>query len=156
MPYNVSCTIYIDGSCLGNPGPGGYGICLSRASEIILVSGYGGEYTTNNRMELTAAIEAIKLLNKSNEACEIYTDSEYVRKGITQWIPKWVSLNWKKTNNSDIENLDLWKLLYEQIRCTNISWLRVQAHKGNSGNDMVDTLAKAGAAGITDFSRYEL
>lgn len=131
--------IYCDGSCLGNPGKGGWGV-------IVMVNGetfelYGGEsHSTNNRMELTAAIEALKFVDGSTQPIHVYTDSQYVIKGITEWIK-----GWKKKNYSGVKNPDLWKELDATVNNRNIKWHWVKGHSGNEYNEKVDILAKKGA-----------
>ena len=137
-------TIYTDGACSGNPGPGGWGAVLSyngHKKEI-----FGGEQnTTNNRMELTAAIEALKTLKRECHI-DIYTDSTYVKDGITQWIKGWKEKDWKTANRKPVKNVDLWQLLEEQIEKHNVKWHWVRGHTGNHGNERADELARLGAS----------
>ena len=134
--------IYTDGACSGNPGPGGWGAilqCNAVSKEI-----YGYELcTTNNRMEMTAAIKALEAL-KTPCAVELYTDSKYLQLGITEWIHAWVKNNWHKNNNEPIKNIDLWKKLYEELGSHDIIWNWVKGHANNKGNEMADKLAVKG------------
>ena len=139
--------IYTDGACIGNPGPGGW------AAIIIEENGkkelFGGEkLTTNNRMELTAAIKALEFCEKQDEKqlslkqIEIYTDSNYVKDGITVWINKWEKNNWKTADKKNVKNIDLWKKLKELIKDKKIEWIWVKGHSQNQMNDLADELAK--------------
>ena len=137
-------TAYTDGACSGNPGPGGWGVVLRAKShkELIkekLLSGGAGE-TTNNRMELTAAIEALKAL-KIPTQITIYTDSTYVRDGLTKWIAKWKKNGWKSSNKKPIKNEDLWKTLELENRKHRVNWEWVKGHNGHEGNELADKLA---------------
>ncbi|AMA64797.1 Ribonuclease HI [Candidatus Arsenophonus lipoptenae] len=135
--------IFTDGSCLGNPGPGGYGILLRyHKYEKSLSKGYF--CTTNNRMELMAAIISLELLK---EPCQIIltTDSQYVRYGITQWIHKWKNQHWRRTNTSPVLNIDLWQRLNILISKHKIKWYWVKGHSGNPDNELCDQLAKNAA-----------
>ena len=135
--------IYTDGACRGNPGIGGWGaLMIFEGKEKEL---YGGqEDTTNNQMELKAAIEALKALT---EPClvELTTDSKYVMQGITQWIDNWKRNNWKTTNKKDVKNKDLWIELYNLNKSLNVKWIWVKAHAGNPLNEEVDLLARKAA-----------
>jgi ribonuclease HI len=135
-------TIYTDGACRGNPGPGGWGAILShQSSEKEL---YGGEKdTTNNRMELVATIEALKALNKQCEV-ELYTDSTYVKNGIQQWLANWKQNNWKTAARKPVKNQDLWEALDLQTQRHNVSWHWVKGHAGDPGNERADQLANLG------------
>ena len=135
-------TIYTDGSCSGNPGPGGWGAVLlyeGNKKEI-----YGGEIaTTNNRMELKAAIKAIEILK---ETClvELFTDSIYVKDGITVWLAGWKNKNWKTAGKKDVKNIDLWQELDALASKHQISWHWVKGHNGDVYNDLADELAVRG------------
>lgn len=135
-------TIYTDGACSGNPGPGGWGAVLlygDHEKEL-----YGGEGdTTNNRMELMAAIES---LNSLKESCEIelYTDSTYVKEGITNWIHGWKKRGWKGANKKPVKNVDLWQRLDEAVIRHNIQWYWVKGHAGDEMNERADELARRG------------
>ncbi|MDA7604790.1 ribonuclease HI [Candidatus Pelagibacter sp.] len=135
--------IYTDGSCLKNPGDGGWAAIISKNGENIEISGSEKD-TTNNRMELLAPINALKEM-KSNEQIEIYTDSQYVKLGITEWINKWVVNNWKTSKKEDVKNKDLWIELYDLNKSLDVKWNWVKAHAGNIMNEKVDLLAKEAA-----------
>ena len=134
--------IFTDGACRGNPGPGGWGALLRyQDSEKHL---FGGEPdTTNNRMELRAAIEALAGLN---EPCDVVltTDSEYVRKGITEWLENWKSRGWKTAAKKPVKNADLWQLLEKESGRHHVSWHWVKGHSGHRENDIADDLANRG------------
>ena len=134
--------IYTDGACRGNPGPGGWGAVLmygDKRKEI-----FGGEAnTTNNRMELMAAIKALSALNRKCELT-LYTDSQYVRKGITEWIENWKKRNWKTAAKKPVKNVDLWQQLDEQVNRHSVKWVWVKGHAGNEGNELADDLANKG------------
>ena len=139
--------IYTDGSCLGNPGPGGWAAIIledNLKKELI-----GGEkHTTNNRMELTAAIKALEYCNKNKDEqkslkiIKIYTDSIYVKEGITNWINNWEKNNWKTADKKNVKNVDLWKSLKELIKSNQVEWFWVKGHSDNPLNDLADKLAK--------------
>ena len=134
--------IYADGACKGNPGIGGWGAHLSYLGNRKEI--YGGQYdTTNNRMELTAVIEALSCLKEKVEAF-LYLDSEYVIKGIKEWLPKWKANGWKSSNNKPIKNVDLWLRLDEQLQKHSICIFKVKGHSGDPGNDLADQLANKG------------
>ncbi|MGI4776426.1 MAG: ribonuclease HI [Janthinobacterium lividum] len=134
--------IYTDGACSGNPGPGGWGALLKFND--IKREIYGSEpETTNNRMEVTAAIEALRILNKSCSV-EIHTDSKYLQQGISEWIYKWIRNDWRKSDNKLVKNADLWQKLLEQIANHDIIWKWVKGHSNNLGNEAADRLAVAG------------
>ncbi|HLS97163.1 MAG: ribonuclease HI [Porticoccaceae bacterium] len=134
--------VFTDGACRGNPGPGGWGALLRYGGKE--KSLYGGEaMTTNNRMELTAAIEALKALR---ESCEVVltTDSQYVRQGITQWIAGWKQKGWRTAARQPVKNVDLWQALDEQTRRHQIDWRWVKGHSGHRENEIADCLANRG------------
>ena len=135
--------IYTDGSCLKNPGNGGWAAIICTDDEIKKISGSEKD-TTNNRMELLATINALKEVN-SDDLIEIYTDSKYVKNGITEWINTWLSNNWKTSKKEDVKNKDLWIDLYNLNKSLNIKWNWVKAHDGNPLNEEVDLLAKKAA-----------
>ena len=138
-------TIYTDGSCLKNPGNGGWAAIICTRNEMKKISGSEKD-TTNNRMELLATINALKEVN-SEDLIEIYTDSKYVKNGITDWIHNWIKNDWKTSNKEDVKNKDLWVQLYDLNNNTKIKWNWVKAHAGNPLNEEVDLLAKK-AAGL--------
>ena len=131
--------IYTDGACRGNPGPGGWGALLRYDEHEKTLSGYV-EQTTNNRMELTAAIRALQALKESQNV-HVFTDSTYVKQGITVWIVDWKKRNWKTTNRKEVKNADLWKEL--DLLCLNhsVRWSWVRGHSGDEGNEVADMLA---------------
>jgi len=135
--------IYTDGSCLNNPGDGGWAAIINDNEEILKISG-GEKNTTNNKMELMAPISALKKINK-NKKIEIYTDSKYVKLGITEWIHKWTKNNWKTSKKENVKNKELWIELYELTKSFEINWVWVKAHAGNTLNEEVDFLAKKAA-----------
>ncbi|MGB0573829.1 MAG: ribonuclease HI [Hyphomicrobiales bacterium] len=131
--------IYTDGACSGNPGIGGWGAYLKYKDNVKELSG-SAENTTNNRMELVAAIEGLKILKKSSEV-NLYTDSVYLKDGITKWIFNWQKNNWKNANKKDVKNKDLWIQLLEVVNKHDINWIWVKGHEGNEGNEIADNLA---------------
>ena len=135
--------IYTDGSCLENPGNGGWAAIINSDSGVKKISG-NEKNTTNNRMELMATISALKEIS-SNEDIEIYTDSQYVKLGITEWINNWLKNNWKTSKKEDVKNKDLWLELYNLDKSLNVKWNWVKAHAGNPLNEEVDLLAKKAA-----------
>ena len=143
----IEIKIYIDGACIGNPGPGGW------AAIVLLKNGkkelFGGEkFTTNNRMELTAAIKALEYCTKQEEKqtslkhIKIFTDSTYVKDGITVWINNWEKNNWKTTDKKKVKNIDLWKKLKELIKFNQLEWHWIKGHSKDPMNDLADKLAK--------------
>jgi len=133
-------TLYTDGACSGNPGPGGWAVIVLENDRIIKKWGGFVDNTTNNRMELRAAIEALKFL-KPNEPAKIFTDSEYLRKGITTWIENWKRKGWKTASKKPVKNQNLWKTL-DSLNNTNIQWFYVSGHTGNDMNELCDKIAK--------------
>ena len=131
--------IFTDGGCRGNPGPGGWGAVLQFADQEKEIYGYDPE-TTNNRMELQAAIEALKVLKRSCEV-ELYTDSQYLRKGVTEWMDGWIKNGWRTAARKPVKNKDLWLALEQQISSHNIEWHWVKGHAGDPGNEKADELA---------------
>ena len=134
--------IFTDGACSGNPGPGGWGVLLRYNKHEKRMKG-GARETTNNRMELTAAIKAIQAVKQSC-TIELTTDSEYVRKGITEWMYKWKQNNWKNSSKKTIKNLDLWQQLDQEVQNHKINWHWVKGHSGHRENEIVDELAREG------------
>ncbi|MBS9423663.1 ribonuclease HI [Photorhabdus caribbeanensis] len=140
--------IFTDGSCLGNPGPGGYGVLLRyQQHEKTLSEGF--YHTTNNRMELMAAIIGLETLTRP---CKIVltTDSQYVRQGITQWIHNWKKRGWRKADKSPVSNVDLWQRLDQAISRHDIDWLWVKGHAGHDENERCDELARTAANSPTE------
>ena len=137
--------IFSDGACSGNPGPGGWGTLLRWDGHEKELSGYEPD-TTNNRMELTAAIAGLAALKRSCRV-RLTTDSEYVKKGITEWIDGWVRRDWKNSQKKDVANRDLWEQLLEQSRRHQIEWCWVRGHAGHPENERCDELARAAIAG---------
>lgn len=135
--------LYTDGSCLGNPGPGGYGAVLIYKTHRKELSG-GYRLTTNNRMELMAAIAGLAALS---DACEVdlTTDSQYVRQGITQWISGWKRKNWQTSAKKPVKNVDLWKMLDELCQQHQVTWHWVKGHSGHPENERCDVLAREAA-----------
>ena len=136
-------TIYTDGSCLTNPGKGGWAAIINENNKIRKIIG-NEKNTTNNRMELSAPINALKSIKPGSEI-KIYTDSQYVKNGITDWINTWLSNNWKTSKKEDVKNKDLWIELHNLNKSLNVQWNWVKAHDGNPLNEEVDLLAKKAA-----------
>ena len=135
--------IYTDGSCLNNPGNGGWAAIINDNGKISKITG-NEKNTTNNKMELIAPINALKKINKE-EAVEIYTDSKYVKLGITEWINKWINNGWKTSKKENVKNKELWLELHELYSSLKIKWIWVKAHAGDPLNEEVDMLAKKAA-----------
>ena len=138
-----SVHIYTDGSCLGNPGPGGYGAILIYGKHRKEIS-EGFTLTTNNRMELLATIEALKLLTKPCQV-ELTTDSQYVKNGINQWIHNWRRNGWRTKDKKPVKNADLWKRLDEAVKKHKVNWHWVKGHSGHPENERCDELARSAA-----------
>ncbi len=134
--------IYTDGACKGNPGPGGWGAFLSSGGHTKELFG-GARLTTNNRMELTAPIEALSTL-KQPCAVTIFTDSQYLRNGIGTWIHAWKARGWKTADNKPVKNIDLWQRLDALVQQHRVHWQWVKAHNGDPGNEKADALANRG------------
>jgi len=135
--------IYTDGSCLNNPGNGGWAAIINVNGEIKKISGNVKD-TTNNKMELMAPIKALQEI-EGNEQIEIYTDSQYVKLGITDWVHKWIKNNWQTSKKKPVKNKELWIQLYDLNKSHKIKWIWVKAHAGNILNEEVDLLAKQAA-----------
>jgi ribonuclease HI len=135
--------VYTDGSCLGNPGRGGWAAVIIKNNKEIIIFG-SEKNSTNNRMELTAAINAL-LKTKESKKIKIYTDSKYLKDGIEKWINNWKNNNWKNANKKNVKNKDLWTKLDALINKKQISWEWVKAHSINEYNNKVDILAKKAA-----------
>ncbi|MCK5889638.1 MAG: ribonuclease HI [Methylococcales bacterium] len=135
-------TIYTDGACKGNPGPGGWGVLLTYKGKN--KSLYGGEKeTTNNRMELMAAIVALESLTKGSTV-KLHTDSKYVLQGMTEWMVNWKKRGWKTAAKKPVKNEDLWRRLDQAIQGHDIEWVWVKGHSGDAGNEAADMLANKG------------
>ena len=138
----MTIELYTDGACRGNPGPGGWGVLLRREGED--QHHFGGEInTTNNRMELQAAIEGLRLLNDDSDVL-LVTDSQYVRKGIIEWIVNWKRNGWRTAAKKPVKNADLWRELDEQTQRHHIRWQWVKGHSGHAENEIADQLANRG------------
>lgn len=137
-----SVEAFTDGACRGNPGPGGWGVLLRAGGHVKELCG-GEPHTTNNRMELTAAIRALEALR---EPCRValYTDSTYVRNGITQWLPGWQRRGWRTADNKPVKNQDLWMELAGAARRHEVEWHWVRGHAGHKENERADQLANLG------------
>ncbi len=134
--------IWTDGACSGNPGPGGWGALLKFGDHRKEVCG-GEPDTTNNRMELMGAIEALNAL-KGPQTVVLHTDSSYVKQGITTWITNWQKKNWRTAGGSPVKNVDLWKALLEAAARHEVEWRWVKGHAGDPGNERADALARQG------------
>ena len=143
----MNIKIYTDGACIGNPGPGGWAAILLTENEKKEIFG-GEKLTTNNRMELPATIKALEYCKEQEgpqpklQRIEIYTDSIYVKDGITEWINNWEKNNWKTSDKKNVKNVDLWKKLKELSNSLDIKWHWVKGHSNNPMNDLADELAK--------------
>ncbi|HSB23724.1 MAG TPA: ribonuclease HI [Burkholderiaceae bacterium] len=138
--------VYTDGACKGNPGPGGWGALLRWGDHEKEM--FGGEArTTNNRMELTAVIEALSAL-KQRCRVAVYTDSEYVKNGITSWIHNWKQRGWRTADKKPVKNVELWQRLDELATAHDVRWHWVRGHNGDPGNERADELANKGVLGV--------
>ena len=141
--------IYTDGACSGNPGPGGWGVVMRWQGKEREMYGFD-PLTTNNRMELMAAIQALEALQRPTTV-SLHTDSKYLLDGITKWIPNWQRNGWKTAAKKPVKNDDLWRRLTEAMRPHKVSWVWVKGHAGDPGNERADALARRGieeAAGV--------
>lgn len=141
-----SVTIYTDGACRGNPGPGGWGALLIYGSQRRAMHG-GEPETTNNRMELCAVIEALNAL-KQRCSVSLYTDSTYVMKGLNEWLPNWKARGWKTASRKPVKNQDLWQALDAACQQHQIDWHWVKGHAGDPGNEEADRLANLGVDAV--------
>ena len=133
---------FTDGACRGNPGPGGWGVVLKASGQVKELSG-AEPATTNNRMELKAAIEALAALKKPCRVA-LYTDSVYVRSGITEWLPRWRARGWRTADKKPVKNQDLWEALSAQAARHDVTWHWVKGHSGHPENERADELANEG------------
>jgi ribonuclease HI len=146
-----SLVLAIDGACLGNPGPGGWAVIAheyhhdSVVSRSALAGSADEDMTTNNQMELLAAIKAVSLANELGLPATIFTDSQYVQKGITEWLPKWKTNGWRTADRKPVKNRDLWEQLHALSSAAKISWRWVKAHSGHPMNEAADRLAHEAA-----------
>ena len=143
----MSIKVYTDGSCRGNPGPGGWGVYIQLNDEEKDLYG-GNPETTNNQMEMQAALEALKYLKDKNEVIELYTDSNYLRQGITEWIHKWKLNNWRTAAKKPVANRDLWIEISDLNEKMNVQWNWVKGHAGDPGNERADQLANLGVDNV--------
>ena len=142
MANETPIIIYTDGACRGNPGPGGWGALLQAGPHEKALCG-GEAHTTNNRMELTAVIRALQALKRPS-AVQIHTDSQYVQKGISEWIHNWKRRGWLTADKQPVKNVDLWQMLDELSSAHQIDWRWVKGHAGHPGNERADQLANQG------------
>ena len=143
----MSIKVYTDGACRGNPGPGGWGVYIQLNDEEKDLYG-GNPETTNNQMEMKAALEALKYLKDKNDVIELYTDSNYLRQGITEWIHKWKLNNWRTAAKKPVANRDLWIEISDLNEKMNVHWNWVKGHAGDPGNERADQLANLGADNV--------
>ncbi len=143
----ITTNIYTDGACKGNPGPGGWGVFLTRDNEEKEFFG-GSIHTTNNRMELLAVINGLKQVEEG-EAAQILTDSKYVKNGIEIWILNWIKNGWKTASKKSVANQDLWIELQELKSKRFVNWIWVKGHSGNFGNEKADYLANKGVLSVS-------
>ncbi|EKE84239.1 ribonuclease HI [Idiomarina xiamenensis] len=145
MRQQKQVNIFTDGSCLGNPGPGGYGAIIEYGKHRKeLQQGY--QLTTNNRMEMLAAVRALETLTQPCQV-ELYSDSQYLRQGITQWIHNWKRNGWRTADKKTVKNADLWQALDQQCQRHQIAWHWVKGHAGHPQNERCDELARTAAGG---------
>ena len=149
MTDNV--TIYTDGACSGNPGPGGWGVILMSGEHKKEIMG-GELMTTNNRMEMTAALKALEALTRPCKV-ELHTDSQYLRQGITQWMAGWKARGWRTADKQPVKNEDLWRALDAARARHEVTWKWVKGHAGHPLNERADALARAGLQATRDAAR---
>jgi len=145
--------IYTDGACSGNPGPGGYGSLLRYGEITKEISGYALD-TTNNRMEMTAVIEALRHLKRSCRV-NLYTDSKYVMKGMTEWLPGWIKRNWVNSKKMPVMNRDLWEEIMDLSKQHQVKWNWVKGHQGHPENERCDQLARDALKEGKKLSRHQ-
>ncbi len=149
---NDKVIIYTDGACKNNPGIGGWGVLLQYKQHI--KEHYGAEsFTTNNRMELMAAIQGLEILKRPCEV-ELYSDSTYVLKGITEWLPNWKRRNWRTAKKGSVKNIDLWQRLDQAMSRHQVEWKWVKGHSGIAGNEHADQLANQAIVELQNRSEY--
>jgi ribonuclease HI len=141
---NKRLMVWTDGACAGNPGPGGWGVVLHYDGHVRELSG-GEPMTTNNRMELMAAIMALETLKRSC-IIDLHTDSQYLRKGILEWMTSWKRRGWRTADNKPVKNIELWQRLDEAVKRHNVQWHWVKGHAGAEHNERADALAREGMA----------
>lgn len=138
--------VFSDGACKGNPGVGGWGALLRKGADEREIFG-GEKLTTNNRMELRAVIEALASLTERSQV-RIHTDSQYVQKGITEWLPSWKRRSWRTADNKPVKNVDLWQQLEAMAAKHQVEWVWVRGHAGHDGNERADALANRGVGSV--------
>ena len=143
----MSIKVYTDGACKGNPGPGGWGVYIKSNEDEKEFYG-GNPETTNNQMEMQAALEALKHLKDKDEVIELFTDSNYLRQGITEWIYKWKKNNWRTAAKKPVANRDLWIEISDLNEKMTVEWNWVKGHAGDPGNERADELANVGAESV--------
>ena len=144
----MSIKVYTDGACRGNPGPGGWGVYIINGNQTEEL--YAGDpSTTNNKMEMQAAISALMHLENTNLSIELYTDSNYLRQGITEWIYNWKKNNWRTSSKKPVANRELWIELDKLNSQMNVNWNWVKGHAGDPGNEKADELANKGANSVS-------
>lgn len=145
---SILVEIFSDGACSGNPGPGGYGTILRHGKHVKELSGYAAE-TTNNRMEMLGAIVGLEALKRSCRVC-LTTDSQYLVKGMTEWIEGWQRKGWKNSKKEEVANRDLWERLLELTKIHQVEWLWVKGHAGHQENERCDELARLAISKVSE------